>query len=146
MKLGQKSCGKFANFHQAFHGGLVPGFIPVQPAGNSFYQRAALAMVDPMHSEGRATRNTKNATAPRISSIQSLRYKGDGESSPSTASPTALPFRHAPQEDQPSHLESFLETEYLHRPLRPRIRSNPCQYFCPAAVYEMVTEKGTPPN
>jgi len=121
------------NFHQAFHKGLYTGLLH---AGIQFVT-GGRGLVDPMRTRpGHEEYHKLNGsgTAP-------ARFKGDG----------ALTFdrltdvyhsgtRH--EEDQPCHLivadtnvcATKCVTEY----------GNPCQYFCPAAVYEMVQEKGQP--
>jgi electron-transferring-flavoprotein dehydrogenase len=119
------------NFHQGFHKGLYAGLFH---AGIQFVT-GGRGLIDPMrvrpgHEEYRKL--SGSGPAPE-------RFKGDG----------ALTFdrltdvyhsgtRH--EEDQPCHLvvadlnvcATKCVTEY----------GNPCQYFCPAAVYEMVQEKG----
>ena len=121
------------NFHQGFQHGLYAGLFH---AGMQFVT-GGRGLIDPMktrpgHEEYHKL--TGNEPAP-------ARFKGDG----------VLTFdrltdvyhsgtRH--EEDQPCHLivsnlnvcATKCVTEY----------GNPCQYFCPAAVYEMVQEKGQP--
>ena len=118
------------NFHQGFHHGLYAGLFN---AGIQFVT-GGRGLIDPMRSrpghEEYHKLNDSSAAAPR--------FKGDG----------VLTFdrltdvyhsgtRH--EEDQPCHLivadlnvcATKCVTEY----------GNPCQYFCPAAVYEMVQDK-----
>jgi electron-transferring-flavoprotein dehydrogenase len=121
------------NFHQAFHNGLYAGLFH---AGIQFVT-GGRGLVDPMRTRpGHEGYHKLNGSGPAPA-----RFKGDG----------ALTFdrltdvyhsgtRH--EEDQPCHLivadtnvcATKCVTEY----------GNPCQYFCPAAVYEMVQEKGQP--
>ncbi len=121
------------NFHQGFQHGLYAGLFH---AGMQFVT-GGRGLIDPMKIRpGHEEYHKLNGKEPAP-----VRFKGDG----------ALTFdrltdvyhsgtRH--EEDQPCHLiVSNLDvcatkcvTEY----------GNPCQYFCPAAVYEMVQEKGLP--
>jgi electron-transferring-flavoprotein dehydrogenase len=121
------------NFHQGFHHGLYAGLFH---AGIQFVT-GGRGLIDPMRARpGHEEYHKLNGAGPAPE-----RFKGDG----------ALTFdrltdvyhsgtRH--EEDQPCHLvvadlnvcATKCVTEY----------GNPCQYFCPAAVYEMVQEKGQP--
>ena len=121
------------NFHQGFHHGLYAGLFH---AGLQFIT-GGRGLIDPMRARaGHEEYRQLNGSGPAPE-----RLKGDG----------ALTFdrltdvyhsgtRH--EEDQPCHLvvadlnvcATKCVTEY----------GNPCQYFCPAAVYEMVQEKGQP--
>ena len=121
------------NFHQGFRHGLYAGLFH---AGIQFVT-GGRGLIDPMRTRpGHEEYHKLNGSGPAPE-----RFKGDG----------ALTFdrltdvyhsgtRH--EEDQPCHLivadlnvcATKCVTEY----------GNPCQYFCPAAVYEMVQEKGQP--
>src|SRR6202521_4991478 len=121
------------NFHQGFHHGLYAGLFH---AGIQFVT-GGRGLIDPMRARpGHEEYHKLNGSGPAPE-----RFKGDG----------ALTFdrltdvyhsgtRH--EEDQPCHLvvadlnvcASKCVTEY----------GNPCQFFCPASVYEMVQEKGQP--
>jgi electron-transferring-flavoprotein dehydrogenase len=121
------------NFHQGFHHGLYAGLFH---AGIQFVT-GGRGLIDPMRTRpGHEEYHRLNGSGPAPE-----RFKGDG----------SLTFdrltdvyhsgtRH--EEDQPCHLlvadlnvcATKCVTEY----------GNPCQYFCPAAVYEMVQEKGQP--
>jgi electron-transferring-flavoprotein dehydrogenase len=121
------------NFHQGFHHGLYAGLFH---AGIQFVT-GGRGLIDPMRTRpGHEEYHKLKGSGPAPA-----RFKGDG----------ALTFdrltdvyhsgtRH--EEDQPCHLivadlnvcATKCVTEY----------GNPCQYFCPAAVYEMVQEKGQP--
>ncbi len=121
------------NFHQGFHHGLYAGLFH---SGLQFVT-GGRGLIDPMRARpGHEEYRQLNGSGPAPE-----RFKGDG----------ALTFdrltdvyhsgtRH--EEDQPCHLvvadlnvcATKCVTEY----------GNPCQYFCPAAVYEMVQEKGQP--
>ena len=119
------------NFHQGFHHGLYAGLFH---AGMQFVT-GGRGLIDPMRMRaGYEEYHKLNGSGPAPE-----RFKGDG----------VLTFdrltdvyhsgtRH--EEDQPCHLlvadlnvcATKCVTEY----------GNPCKYFCPAAVYEMVQEKG----
>jgi electron-transferring-flavoprotein dehydrogenase len=119
------------NFHQGFQHGLYAGLFH---AGIQFVT-GGRGLIDPMRSRpGHEEYRKLDGSTPAPP-----RFKGDG----------ALTFdrltdvyhsgtRH--EEDQPCHLvvadlnvcATKCVTEY----------GNPCQYFCPAAVYEMVQEGG----
>ena len=132
----KKELWEVRNFHQAFHGGLVPGFIQ---SGLQFVS-GGRGLVDPMHSEpGYKEYKKRNRTAHLVD--QSLRYKGDGKLTFDRLTDVYHSgTRH--EEDQPSHLIVLEPNICIDRCVREY--GNPCQYFCPAAVYEMVTEKGSP--
>jgi electron-transferring-flavoprotein dehydrogenase len=122
------------NFHAGFRGGLIPGLI------HSALQMATggRGLVDPMPSE------------PGHERLRRLREAGGGAATGDGFRPDGvLTFdrltdvfhsgtRH--EEDQPAHLkvadtaicESRCAEEY----------GNPCERFCPAAVYEMVAKEG----
>jgi electron-transferring-flavoprotein dehydrogenase len=132
----KKELWEVRNFHQAFHGGLVPGFIQ---SGLQFVS-GGRGLVDPMHSEpGYKEYKKRNRSAHLVD--QSLRYKGDGKLTFDRLTDVYHSgTRH--EEDQPSHLIVLEPNICIDRCVREY--GNPCQYFCPAAVYEMVTEKGAP--
>ena len=122
------------NFHQGFHNGLWPGLFY---AGVQFVT-GGRGFVDPMRCQpGYDDFQKLNRPAEIID--QSARFKGDG----------ALTFnrltdvyhsgtRH--EEDQPCHLVVADPSICADRCVREY--GNPCQYYCPAAVYEMVLENG----
>ena len=124
------------NFHQGFHDGLWKGLIH---AGLQFVT-GGRGLIDPMRAEAGYEEYSKlNRDATLVD--QSTRFKGDG----------ILTFdrltdvyhsgtRH--EEDQPCHLQ-ILEPDICGGRCV-REFGNPCQYFCPAAVYEMVDDKGAP--
>jgi electron-transferring-flavoprotein dehydrogenase len=120
------------NFHQAFRHGLWAGLFH---AGMQMVT-GGRGLVDPMraHAGHEAFRrlDSTGAAPPE-------RFKGDG----------ALTFdrltdvyhsatRH--EEDQPCHL--VVADTSICSGRCTREYGNPCEYFCPAAVYEMVEEKG----
>jgi electron-transferring-flavoprotein dehydrogenase len=119
------------NFHQGFKHGLYPGLIN---AGLQMFT-GGRGLVDPMrvvagHEDYRKIDAARPAPA---------RFAGDGKLTFDRLSDVYHSgTRH--EEDQPCHLHvadtnicaTKCVVEY----------GNPCQYFCPAAVYEMAREKG----
>jgi electron-transferring-flavoprotein dehydrogenase len=132
----KKELWEVRNFHQAFHGGLVPGFVQ---SGLQFVS-GGRGLVDPMRSEpGYKDYKKRNRSAHLVD--QSLRYKGDGKLTFDRLTDVYHSgTRH--EEDQPCHLIVLEPNICIDRCIREY--GNPCQYFCPAAVYEMVIEKGAP--
>ncbi|HEV2297442.1 MAG TPA: electron transfer flavoprotein-ubiquinone oxidoreductase [Candidatus Acidoferrales bacterium] len=124
------------NFHQGFHHGLWAGLFH---AGLQFVS-GGRGLVDPMRVPA-GHEEFEKLNRPLELVDQSARFKGDG----------ALTFdrltdvyhsgtRH--EEDQPCHLVVADLNICADRCVREY--GNPCQYYCPAAVYEMVLEKGKP--
>lgn len=124
------------NFHQGFHKGLWRGVVN---AGLQFIT-GGRGFVDPMRAPA-GYEDFKKLDRPLELVDQSTRFKGDG----------TLTFdrltdvyhsgtRH--EEDQPCHLVVADLNICADRCVREY--GNPCQYYCPAAVYEMVLEKGKP--
>ncbi len=124
------------NFHQGFQHGLWRGLM------NSGFQfvSGGRGLLDPMRSKAGFEEYRKLNRGPELVD-QSNRFKGDG----------VLTFdrltdvyhsgtRH--EEDQPCHLVVIEPNICVDRCISEF--GNPCQYFCPAAVYEMVIEKGAP--
>lgn len=124
------------NFHQAFHGGLWKGIVH---AGFQFVT-GGRGLVDPMRSEPGYTNYTKMNRDDTLVD-QSTRFKGDGKLTFDRLTDVYHSgTRH--DEDQPCHLVVLEPDICGGRCVREY--GNPCQYFCPAAVYEMVMEKGEP--
>jgi electron-transferring-flavoprotein dehydrogenase len=124
------------NFHQGFHGGLWKGLFN---AGLQFVT-GGRGLVDPMRTEA-GYKEYENLHRDRTLVDQSTRYKGDGKLTFDRLTDVYHSgTRH--EEDQPSHLIVLDPNICGDRCVREF--GNPCQYFCPAAVYEMVTEKGAP--
>jgi electron-transferring-flavoprotein dehydrogenase len=124
------------NFHQGFHGGLWKGLVN---AGLQFVS-GGRGLVDPMRCEAGYT-EYENLHRDSTLVDQSTRYKGDGKLTFDRLTDVYHSgTRH--DEDQPSHLIILEPNICGDRCVREF--GNPCQYFCPAAVYEMVTEKGAP--
>lgn len=122
------------NFHQAFHNGLWPGLLQ---SGLQFVS-GGRGLVDPMRSRpGYQDYEKLNRGASLVD--QSTRFKGDGKVTFDRLTDVYHSgTRH--EEDQPCHLVVLDPNICGDRCVREY--GNPCQYFCPAAVYEMVTEKG----
>jgi electron-transferring-flavoprotein dehydrogenase len=124
------------NFHQGFHHGLWGGLFH---AGLQFIS-GGRGLVDPMRVRA-GHEEFQKLNRPLELVDQSARFKGDG----------TLTFdrltdvyhsgtRH--EEDQPCHL--VVADLNICADQCVREYGNPCQYYCPAAVYEMVLEKGKP--
>jgi electron-transferring-flavoprotein dehydrogenase len=124
----KKELWKVRNFHQGFHAGLSDGFF------HAMIQEltGGAGLIDPMRTEPGYEAYDKIHGRPAPD-----RFKGDGK----------LMFdrltdvyhsgtRH--EEDQPCHLK-VLEPAICGTRCAEEY-GNPCQYFCPAAVYEMVKE------
>ena len=124
------------NFHQAFHGGLWSGLFH---AGLQFVT-GGRGLVDPMRTEA-GHKRYKKLNRERVLVDQSTRFKGDGKLTFDRLTDVYHSgTRH--EENQPCHLH-VLDTNICgDRCVREY--GNPCQYFCPAAVYEMTMEGGVP--
>ena len=124
------------NFHQAFHGGLWTGLFH---AGLQFVT-GGRGLIDPMRTEA-GHKKYKKLNRERVLVDQSTRFKGDGKLTFDRLTDVYHSgTRH--EEDQPCHLH-VLDTNICgDRCVREY--GNPCQYFCPAAVYEMTMEGGVP--
>jgi electron-transferring-flavoprotein dehydrogenase len=121
------------NFHQGFHGGLWKGLVN---AGFQFIS-GGRGLVDPMRTKPGYQDYEKLPS--RGESAEALtRFKGDGKLTFDRLTDVYHSgTRH--DEDQPCHLLVLEPTICGERCTREY--GNPCQYFCPAAVYEMVREK-----
>ncbi|MBZ5526471.1 MAG: electron transfer flavoprotein-ubiquinone oxidoreductase [Acidobacteriia bacterium] len=118
------------NFHQSFQYGKLGGFVHTALQ----MLTGGRGLIDPMHAHPghEAYRKIGAKPAPE-------RFKGDGKLTFDRLTDVYHSgTRH--DEDQPCHLvvadtnicATKCSAEY----------GNPCQYFCPAAVYEMAQEKG----
>ena len=124
------------NFHQAFHGGLWSGLLQ---AGLQFVS-GGRGLVDPMRAQA-GYEEFEKLDRPRVPVDQSTRFKGDGQLTFDRLTDVYHSgTRHS--EDQPCHLHVLDTNICSDRCFREY--GNPCQYFCPAAVYEIATENGTP--
>jgi len=130
----KKELWEVRNFHQGFHGGLWTGLVH---AGFQFIS-GGRGLVDPMRT--RAGYQDYEKLSGRGESVESpTRFKGDGQLTFDRLTDVYHSgTRH--DEDQPCHLVVLEPNVCGDRCVREY--GNPCQYFCPAAVYEMVREKG----
>lgn len=120
---------KVRNFHQGFHNGLVDGLF------HSAMQQltGGRGLVDPMRTHPGYTAYSQIYGRPAPE-----RFKGDGKLTFDRLTDVYHSgTRH--DEDQPCHLK-VLEPSLCGTRCAEEY-GNPCQYFCPAAVYEMVKEK-----
>ena len=126
----KKELWEVRNFHQGYAHGLYAGLFHTAVQ----FVSGGRGLIDPMRTKPgyEAYQKIDGRAAPE-------RFKGDG----------TLTFdrltdvyhsgtRH--EEDQPCHLVVADTSICADRCVREY--GNPCQYFCPAAVYEMVKEKG----
>lgn len=118
------------NFHQSFQRGMFRGFL------HTVFQQVSggRGLIDPMHAEAgyRHYKKINGRPAPE-------RFKGDGKLTFDRLTDVYHSgTRH--EEDQPCHLHiadlNICSTRCVEE------YGNPCQYFCPAAVYEMTQEVG----
>ncbi|MGA8406828.1 MAG: electron transfer flavoprotein-ubiquinone oxidoreductase [Candidatus Acidiferrales bacterium] len=132
----KKELWEVRNFHQGFHGGLYSGLVN---AGLQF-ATGGRGLSDPLRSKpGYEEYSQLNRANTLVD--QSTRFKGDGKLTFDRLTDVYHSgTRH--EEDQPCHLIVLDPNICGDRCVREY--GNPCQYFCPAAVYEMVTEKGVP--
>jgi len=130
----RKELWSVRNFHQGYQHGFFRGLFHTAAQMIS----GGRGFVDPMRARAGYEEYAKLNRGDELVD-QSTRFKGDG----------ALTFdrltdvyhsgtRH--EEDQPCHLVVTEPDICANKCVREY--GNPCQYFCPAAVYEMVREKG----
>jgi electron-transferring-flavoprotein dehydrogenase len=132
----KKELWEVRNFHQAFHGGLYSGLVQ---AGLQFVS-GGRGLTDPMRSKP-GYEDYKELNRGNELVDQSTRFKGDGKLTFDRLTDVYHSgTRH--EEDQPCHLIVLDPNICGDRCVREY--GNPCQYFCPAAVYEMAMEKGKP--
>jgi electron-transferring-flavoprotein dehydrogenase len=126
----KKELWQVRNFHQSFQHGMLAGFIHT-----AFQQiTGGRGLIDPMraHAGYQAYKKINGRPAPE-------RFKGDGKLTFDRLTDVYHSgTRH--EEDQPCHLVvhdlNVCATKCVEE------YGNPCQYFCPAAVYEMVKDSG----
>jgi electron-transferring-flavoprotein dehydrogenase len=124
------------NFHQSFHGGMWKGLFH---AGLQFIS-GGRGLIDPMRTRP-GYEDYRKLNRPRELVDQSTRFKGDGTLTFNRLTDVYHSgTRH--EEDQPCHLVVSDPNICSDRCVREY--GNPCQYFCPAAVYEMALDKGEP--
>jgi electron-transferring-flavoprotein dehydrogenase len=124
------------NFHQGFSEGLWAGLfnagIQLATGGRGF--------MDPQYGKAGYQEYAK-LNRPAALVDQSTRFKGDGKLTFDRLTDVYHSgTRH--DEDQPCHLHILDPNTCVDRCVREY--GNPCQYFCPAAVYEMTLEKNAP--
>jgi len=120
------------NFHQGFHNGLWMGMIHA-----AFQQiSGGRGLVDPMHSHAGHEAYYKLDAQPPVGAE---RFKGDGKLTFDRLTDVYHSgTRH--EEDQPCHLNILEPDICISRCTKEY--GNPCEYFCPAAVYELAHEGG----
>jgi electron-transferring-flavoprotein dehydrogenase len=124
---------KVRNFHQSFQHGMLRGFVHT-----TFQQiTGGRGLIDPMRAEAGYKHYTKLNGATAKSPQE--RFNGDGQLTFDRLTDVYHSgTRH--EEDQPCHLH-VLDTNICATRCTQEY-GNPCQYFCPAAVYEPVRENG----
>ncbi len=127
---------KVRNFHQSFQHGMFRGFIQT-----AFQQiSGGRGLVDPMRADAGYKHYKKLDPAEKRNTNPEERFKGDGKLTFDRLTDVYHSgTRH--NEDQPCHLH-VLDTNICITKCVEEF-GNPCQYFCPAAVYEMAKEKDT---
>jgi electron-transferring-flavoprotein dehydrogenase len=132
----KKELWSVRNFHQAFHDGLWKGLVH---AGLQFVS-GGRGLIDPMR-VAPGYKDYEQLHRERVLVDQSTRFKGDGKLTFDRLTDVYHSgTRH--EEDQPCHLHVLDPSICSDRCVREY--GNPCQYFCPAAVYEMTMEGGVP--
>jgi electron-transferring-flavoprotein dehydrogenase len=123
---------KVRNFHQSFQHGMLRGFIHT-----AFQQiSGGRGLVDPMRAEA-GYKHYKKLDGTKRAASSEERFKGDGKLTFDRLTDVYHSgTRH--NEDQPCHLH-VLDTNICVTKCVEEY-ANPCQYFCPAAVYEMAKE------
>jgi electron-transferring-flavoprotein dehydrogenase len=124
---------KVRNFHQSFQHGMFRGFVHT-----AFQQiTGGRGLIDPMRAEAGYKHYKKLASPAAAPAIPEDRFKGDGRFTFDRLTDVYHSgTRH--NDDQPCHLHildsNICATKCVEE------YGNPCQYFCPAAVYEMAKE------
>jgi electron-transferring-flavoprotein dehydrogenase len=127
---------KVRNFHQAFRGGLWRGIARAALQ----YITGGRGLVDPMRAEPGYKAYAKRDGDGTLAD-QATRFKGDGQLTFDRLTDVFHSgTRH--DEDQPCHLRVSVPDLCASRCVEEY--GNPCQYFCPAAVYEMVRDGDGP--
>jgi electron-transferring-flavoprotein dehydrogenase len=124
---------KVRNFHQSFQHGMLQGFIQT-----AFQQiSGGRGLIDPMRADAGYEHYKKLHGAKGHAKNSEERFKGDGKLTFDRLTDVYHSgTRH--NEDQPCHLH-VLDTNICVTKCVEEY-GNPCQYFCPAAVYEMAKE------
>jgi len=125
---------KVRNFHQSFQHGMLRGLVHT-----AFQQiTGGHGLIDPMRAQaGYKDYKKINGNADAAGSEE--RFKGDGKLTFDRLTDVYHSgTRH--NDDQPCHLHVLEPDICVTRCVKEY--GNPCQYFCPAAVYEMAKEAG----
>jgi len=134
----KKELWQVRNFHQSFQHGMLGGFFHT-----AFQQiSGGRGLIDPMrahagHEAYKKINERAGALLGEAAQGKPERFKGDGKLTFDRLTDVYHSgTRH--EEDQPCHLRvadtNICATKCVEE------YGNPCQYFCPAAVYEMATE------
>jgi electron-transferring-flavoprotein dehydrogenase len=124
------------NFHQGFHNGLWKGLVQ----STAQFVTGGRGLIDPMRTRA-GHKNYSILDRDLLLVDQSTRFKGDAKLTFDRLTDVYHSgTRH--EENQPCHLVVLEPNICGDRCVREY--GNPCQYFCPAAVYEMVMEMGIP--
>jgi len=123
---------KVRNFHQSFQHGMLRGFIHT-----AFQQiTGGRGLIDPMRVDA-GYKHYQKLNGAKVAAHSDERFKGDGKLTFDRLTDVYHSgTRH--NDDQPSHLH-VLDTNICIAKCVEEY-GNPCQYFCPAAVYEMAKE------
>src|SRR5258705_1447634 len=123
---------KVRNFHQSFQHGMLRGFV------QTVFQQISggRGLVDPMRADA-GYKHYKMLDGAKRAANSEERFNGDGKLTFDRLTDVYHSgTRH--NEDQPCHLH-VLDTNICITKCVEEY-GNPCQYFCPAAVYEMAKE------
>jgi electron-transferring-flavoprotein dehydrogenase len=124
---------KVRNFHQSFQHGMLRGFVHTalqQITGGR-------GLIDPMRADAGYQHYKKLASPAVAPSNPEDRFKGDGKLTFDRLTDVYHSgTRH--NDDQPCHLHILDSNICVTKCVEEY--GNPCQYFCPAAVYEMAKE------
>jgi electron-transferring-flavoprotein dehydrogenase len=124
---------KVRNFHQSFQHGMMRGFVHT-----AFQQiTGGRGLIDPMRAEAGYQHYQKLASSAAAPLNPEDRFTGDGKLTFDRLTDVYHSgTRH--NDDQPCHLPLLDSNICVTKCVEEY--GNPCQYFCPAAVYEMAKE------
>jgi electron-transferring-flavoprotein dehydrogenase len=124
---------KVRNFHQSFQHGMMRGFVHT-----AFQQiTGGRGLIDPMRAEAGYQHYQKLASSAAAPLNPEDRFTGDGKLTFDRLTDVYHSgTRH--NDDQPCHLHILDSNICVTKCVEEY--GNPCQYFCPAAVYEMAKE------
>jgi electron-transferring-flavoprotein dehydrogenase len=123
---------KVRNFHQSFQHGMLRGFIHT-----AFQQiTGGRGLIDPMRVDA-GYKHYQKLKGAKVAAHSDEPFKGDGKLTFDRLTDVYHSgTRH--NDDQPSHLHVLDPNICIGKCVEEY--GNPCQYFCPAAVYEMAKE------